>query len=93
MTSAYGITDHEASGKFPVQHSLRKIARGSNDESIENNGGEGEGEGDAEPRRRGYTMNDRRDMQRMGKRQELMVCTSKQGFLRRPEPRALIFTA
>lgn len=70
MASTYGNTDHEASGKSPVQHSLRKIARGSNDESIENN----DGDGDAVPRRRGFTMNDRRDMQRMGKRQELMVC-------------------
>ncbi|KAL9121027.1 MAG: hypothetical protein Q9187_002413 [Circinaria calcarea] len=70
MTSSCEITDREVAGKLPVQYS-RKMIKESNESCAENT--DGIEDGDAEPRRRGFTVNDRRDMQRMGRRQELMV--------------------
>lgn len=75
MAFSCEINDREVTGKSPVQHSLRKMTKESNDSCAENT--DGIDDDDAEPRRRGFTKNDRRDMQRMGRRQELMVCKSR----------------
>ena len=69
MSSQPEFTSHEMSGKLQSQASLREVPGlfdvdgcddGSFDDSVNSS-------------RKGFTKNDRKDMKRMGKRQELMV--------------------
>lgn len=56
-------------GKFQVESSLSEISRRFNVDGIDDDDGFDEND----PRRRGHTRNDQKDMHRMGKRQELIV--------------------
>ena len=56
-------------GKSQVESSLSEISRRYNVDGIDDD----DGFDDNDPRRRGHTRNDQRDMHRMGKRQELIV--------------------
>lgn len=70
---------HQTSAKTSSQESLHEFSDHYNMDDIEDCLDDGVGD---DAMRRGHTKNDQKDMNRMGKRQELIVCSPREVSIR-----------